>query len=317
MIEATNSMLGVGKLCMRKAFFNHRMMLTHKAKGLPLRRGSGVHAILENFYQGEKDPRVLSIQAVEAYGENINRALPYMSERDIQTFYKDETMVSGLAHAYVEHYASDLERWTVEAVEKPCKARPINPKDPTVLTSSTYAGVLDMVVRENDSGRLLLVEHKSTGKIDSTYWHKLMNDPQLSGYWLLAHANGYPIDGIVYNVVQFPGIRQRKTETVAGYHQRLRDEMMDKPEKYFHRKTVTRTQEQLTEFLINTWGWLERLEELWDKPMHAWLKSDVVACTSFHRICEFIEPCSHGIEGPHMLAFDVRDMQNPEYWEVA
>jgi len=226
---------------------------------------------------------------------------------------KEEQVVGGIPYGYIDHYETDLLDWEIIAVEEQVRAAILDPKTGQPSETYDYGMVLDMVVRERSTGEYVLVEHKTTSQLNEAYWRKLELDPQLSGYWLGCHAKGWPITKIIYNVIKLPGIRQRQTESRKSYYDRIREELTMQPEKYFHRKPIYRTQEQLLEFLDGTWRWIKFIDRLWGRPMQDWLKSDIIACTRFNRTCEFLDVCAYGMEGPHMSAFYKRDEQHPEF----
>lgn len=313
----TNSMLGTGKLCMRKLFYNHRMRLTPKVRSVPLRRGDATHVALEGFYKDKiTDAKELSKRAIERYREGLDFAAPYMSETDQQRMSKEEAIVAGLPYGYVDVYNDDHDKWEIIACEAQVRTRIPHPDVPDLFSPWDYGAVLDLVVRERDTQDYVLVEHKTTSKLDSVYLRKLEIDPQLSGYWLSAHAYRWPIKKVIYNVIRMPTIRQRQTETRTQFIRRLQEEFVASPDKYFYRHEVTRTREQLEQFLRGVWEWATYLEYMWDRPMDSWLRSDPQACTMYNRMCEFLGPCAHGLDGPHMLEYVTRTQQHPEYEEV-
>jgi hypothetical protein len=238
-----------------------------------------------------------------------------MRDSDIARYEKDHAVVGGLAYGYIDHYESDLDDWEIIAVEEQVRTKIVHPTTKEIHPVWDYGMVLDMVVRIKSTGKYALVEHKTTTQLGETYWTKLTLDPQLSGYWLGCHARGWPIDHVIYNVIQMPGIRQRQNETRLAYYDRLHEELTLNSGKYFHRRVIQRTREQLLQFLDNVWHWSDRLSELWDQPMEKWLKSDIVACVKWNRPCEFLDICAFGLEGPHMMAYEVRERQHPEYYE--
>ena len=89
----TNSMLSGVKRCRFRAYLTYKELLTAKAKGIPLRRGSAVHAFLELFYRGCTDPHLLSKAALDSYKKDVELAIPYMTDADISKMKKEESLV--------------------------------------------------------------------------------------------------------------------------------------------------------------------------------------------------------------------------------
>ena len=87
--------------------------------------------------------------------------------------------------------------------------------------SSEYriAGKVDGIVRCHDG--LYLLEHKTATVVDGNYLDKLWTDTQIALYGYYLRRLGYPIVGVIYNVLVKSRLKQAMGETQAEYEQRL------------------------------------------------------------------------------------------------
>jgi hypothetical protein len=114
--------------------------------------------------------------------------------------------------ALIEGYDSQWEHQDLDpvVVETEFQAPLMNPETGGVSKTWILSGKIDAIAREKDTGRLVIVEHKTTtADLDPTsdYWPKLAIDGQVSGYYLGARTLGYEVEDCVYDVIRKPGIR--------------------------------------------------------------------------------------------------------------
>lgn len=310
----TNSMLGGAcKVCLRKAYLQYKLMISPKARAVPLRLGSGTHAIVEHFYAGEDNPAVLRNVAVQAYREGYESSIPFMDEGTRERTEKEEHILGGIAAAYPDVYRGDREQWEILHNELPVVMDIMHPVTKEIHPFWKYSVTLDLVIRDRETGVVHLVEHKTSGKLDQPYWTKLRMDPQLSGYMLALLALGYSIGPAIYNVIRKPGIRLRKDETPEAFYERLRAEFVNDQEKYFHRVEIDRDNQQYQAFMLNLWGWANFMQDMWEQPEDKWLKSDINQCVQWGRMCEMFDICADGLDSPNMVRFIQRSEFHPEH----
>ena len=102
------------------------------------------------------------------------------------------------------------ERFDVIGVELPFECDLVNPA--TGATSRTFrlAGKLDALCRERTTGRVLIVEHKTSSE-DLTpggdYHARLRMDSQVSTYFAGARSLGYEPAACLYDVLRKPAMR--------------------------------------------------------------------------------------------------------------
>ncbi len=77
---------------------------------------------------------------------------------------------------------------------------------------------MDGIVRCHDG--LYLLEHKTASSIDANYLDKLWTDTQIALYCHYLRELGYPVIGVIYNVLLKSRLKQSKGETEAEYETR-------------------------------------------------------------------------------------------------
>ncbi len=113
----------------------------------------------------------------------------------------------------------------------------------------TFRGRIDKPMRDTRTGEILLLERKTASRVDETYWADLQLDSQPKGYLLAAQkALGLDTHRVLYDVYGKPQIRLRKGETQEAFTQRLGDTYMHDYKKYFQRRIVLFTPEEITAY---------------------------------------------------------------------
>jgi hypothetical protein len=178
---------------MRKHYYSYELRLKPARTADALRFGTRFHDGLENGEKPERPPYPLWAESEE------DRA-----DIDLQLATCD-----ALLDAYWEFWA-DAPIDYVEKEQEFCL--PLrNPATNYPSHRWTIAGKIDGIGYTPD-GRLMVVEHKTTSsdlEPGSQYWMKLDIDQQVTLYLWAAREMGYPVEGIIYDVVRKPTIRPK------------------------------------------------------------------------------------------------------------
>jgi len=133
-----------------------------------------------------------------------------------------------------------------------------------------FGGVFDAIVRYRDSGRIALVESKSSKENispGSWFWRRTLLDIQISHYLAAAKGAGFDASELVYDVSRKPDleplkaskeIKRRKdgepyantrlaNETPEEYGERCLKAIREDPESYFQRPTIVRLADEARE----------------------------------------------------------------------
>ena len=266
----TNSAINAFKSCGRKYYWRYVREIEAKERPEALLLGTAIHGFLESHYC----------------------QLPYTPPIDLAP--KSQAILKGVREYYPILYMDDLDLFEPIAVEKIISGEILNPETGRPAREYAYGGKVDgLVLLKKDvegfkAGDLLLLEHKTTTKVDEAYFERLQLDSQLLLYSLyLSRELGAPIAGTLFNVILKPSLRQKKSESEAEYHQRLRLEM-DWPEQY-HRRYLRFPDQRLQEIMRELWSAKNviakaRLENVFTMNSGA--------CFDYHRKCDFWALCS-------------------------
>lgn len=213
--------------CPRKHFWRYEMGLKAVTDAHALRFGSAWHAAMEGRWRGISLEDVIPSAVAEYQFEEI-----------------DVATLTGLLAGYYRRYDSENVRELHPEVEFRHR----------IDGSRTFdsAGKIDGL-GVLDDGRLALVEHKTTGdSVDSgsAYWVRLRLNQQVMQYVVAARALGWDIAVILYDVTKKPSIRQRKTETVEEFGERLAADTQERPDFYYARREVPVLDQDLEEFKV-------------------------------------------------------------------
>jgi hypothetical protein len=284
----TNSAITAFKACPKKYYWRYLREIEALERPEALLLGTAVHGFLESHY----------------------RQLSYTPPIDLTP--KSLAILKGVQEYYPILYLDDCDLFEPVAVEKVISGEILNPETGRPAREYAYGGKVDgLVMLKKDAegfkaGDLLLLEHKTTSKVDEAYFERLQLDSQLLLYSLyLSRELGTPIAGTLFNVIVKPSLRQKKSESEAEYHQRLRLEM-DWPEQY-HRRYLRFPDQRLQE--------IQR--ELWNaKNIIAKARLDDVftmnssACFDFHRKCDYWTLCNS--EDPEAVVRERSQFQHQE-----
>lgn len=118
-------------------------------------------------------------------------------------------IMGGYAARYAEEEFEPLH------VEKKFDCEIRNPDTGRASQTFTIAGKVDGIVRAG--GELYLLEHKTASSLSGDYLDKLWCDTQIALYTFYLRQLGFPIVGVVYNVLLKSRLQQRTGETDAEY----------------------------------------------------------------------------------------------------
>ena len=263
----TNSQLRSYRRCPRLHHYSYNLGVRAKASPEALSFGTLIHAALEAWWKADSEHK-------------LNAALtPLEAEPDPFTRARARVMIYG----YHERWIDSVEAFEVLAVEREFEVPLVNPETGAESRTFVLAGKVDAVVREQSSGRVYIVEHKTSSEDispGSTYWARLRIDSQVSIY-IGAAASQEPVAGCIYDVLGKPGQKplqatpeadrkytkptkaeptprlyanQRDAdETVEEYESRALDHVASNPERYYARAEIVRLDAEIDASARDTW----------------------------------------------------------------
>lgn len=192
--KLTNSMRNKFASCHRAYKIAYLDLVRPAVESDALSFGTAMHALLEKYWSRQP--------VMEA---------DYMKARDEYTAKTLQALFEGYCLKYMDH---DFEFYIPEGVEVGFEAPLMNPETGGVSKTWVLAGKIDAIATEKESGRTVIIEHKTTSQDigpGSDYWKKIPIDGQVSGYYVGAQTLGFEAQDCVYDVIRKPSIYPSKS----------------------------------------------------------------------------------------------------------
>jgi hypothetical protein len=206
---STHSMLKTFRRCPKQADFKYVRRLKPKRLGSPLKRGTWVHALLEEHHRGGDWREVhakYSVQFSQLFDE----------EKD---YYGDmPTEIAQIMQSYMWHYKNDP--W--KTVDQEFQLEALLPD------GTLYRGKVDALV-ETQFG-LFLVDHKTHKTLPDMNFRLL--DAQSALYLWAARENGLQVEGFIWNYIRW---KAPSTPALLKDGKRISDSACDTDYPTFYR----------------------------------------------------------------------------------
>lgn len=312
----TNSMRSKFNACHRAFKLNYEDLRRPINKSEALNFGTAMHKLLEAYWSGK--PHDFDIDAI-----------------NIEDEYMRKTIIA-LYGGYIEKwYEEDYKKFETIGVEVGFEAPLMNPETGGVSKTWQLAGKIDAIAKEKSTGKILIVEHKTTSQdigTGSDYWKKLPIDGQVSGYYVGAQVAGYEPTNCLYDVIRKPSMRPSESvpvldeeglkiavyeasgeraflkngkprqsaskeegivlmvrkETPDEWFERLTADIKAKPDSYFARLEIARSESDLMEYLYDMWGVAREISDA--ERMNRWSRNPA-SCALFSG-CEYFDVCT-------------------------
>ena len=306
----TYSAMNVFRNCPRKFWLRYMKWLRRMNSAEALRLGSIIHTALEIWYRCNSD--VSSTGRLFEVLDYIDSQFPHRHGDGHQKhlWHVARAMIEGYVARYPE------EPFEVVEVEKEFTGEIRNPDTGRPSQTFIIAGKADGIVRLN--GELYLLEHKTASSLTGDYLDKLWTDTQIALYCHYLRELGYPIIGVIYNVLLKSRLKQRSGETEQEFEARRTAlaaknksgrstakrqepesdeafrarlaEWYARPEA-FHRERIYLSEERMA--LLTEEVWEVTQQYLDAKRRGKWLLN-TSNCFAFQRPCEYLPLCQSG-----------------------
>lgn len=254
----SNSSLNTFAVCPRKYFLRYEAKLRPRSgSNHPMEYGSAMHEGLAVLGKGGtlEEAQAAFRKAYPAQLDPADRAMTIPNGVQTLAWYVDE-------------YAADEEMYETLEVEE------------LSHSDDDFVVKLDRVVKERETGRILGIDHKITGKyLDYKWWGKFEISSQIGEYIRFiqdkyGYCDGFIIDGI--------GMRYRSRAykgEPAGFWARF--------ERHIFNRSDSRQEQDLKDRLY----WIDRIEDA--RARDHWGKN-TEACWN----CDYQDICKFGYEWP-------------------
>jgi RecB family exonuclease len=303
----TYSALNTFRNCPRKYKNRYLDNLRPRERAEALSFGSVIHTAIELWY---RSPDTQSrLPDVLAYIDDAFENRVVDSNLMVQWH-----LATAMIRGYAERYAT--EEFEVVEVEKEFVGEIRNPDTGRQSQTFRIAGKVDGIVRCHDG--LYLLEHKTASTVDASYLDKLWTDTQIALYCYYLRELGYPIVGVIYNVLLKSRLKQGKGETQEEYEVRHAElaaknksgkstakrqmpetddefqaritEWYSRPEA-FHREFIYLSEDRLAMLQDEVW---EITQQYLDARRRGKWLLNTSNCFSYQRPCEYLAYCQSG-----------------------
>jgi hypothetical protein len=268
----TNSHVAAWRTCPRLERLRYAEGYRPREAAGALRFGRALHLGLEAWWKAEEQPLDIMLRAIGPMSDEWEYA-------------RASAMLTGYHWRWIDSSLRAV------AVEKPFAVALKNPDTKASSRRWKLGGKLDGVVSDLEN-RHFVLEHKTTAEDcgpGSDYWVRLRLDAQASTYLVGARALGYPVLGVIYDVLRKPAHRPGKGETPDEYRDRMLEAIAEAPEKYYQRAEVVRTEAEELEAARDLWEHAKAIADARKMPRAV---RNVSSCLQYGRSCEFLTACT-------------------------
>ena len=290
------------------------------SKGKSQVQGTIIHHGLDYFYRRFMAGEVSDVGQVLEECDRPNWLLKKFAD-DFQKEYQEsdvETRVeyqlaygvgAALVPMYFKHWNKDFDTDQKVWLEIERKAKFIHP-----ATGIAIRGKRDGAFRTADH-RYYLFESKSKDKFNENQFinHASRNIQNLT--YLLGMQDEYhhTPSGILSNIVRRPSIRMRAKETLQGFVLRIRDDVKDRPDFYFIRKTLPVLPQRLEAQDRKLTIILNRFVKWWYSPEDQDME-DTERCFPYNKPCQYLKYCTSGRKS--MEGLSIRPDTSDTYFNI-
>ncbi len=303
----TYSALNTFRNCPRKYKNRYLDSLRPRERPEALSFGSVIHTAIELWYRSSDTESRL--RDVLAYINDASKNRAVDPNLMIQWH-----LATAMIRGYAERYAT--EEFEVVEVEKEFVGEIRNPDTGRQSQTFRIAGKVDGIVHCHDG--LYLLEHKTASTVDASYLDKLWTDTQIALYCYYLRELGYPIVGVIYNVLLKSRLKQGKGETQEEHEVRHAElaaknksgkstakrqmpetdnefqtrltEWYSRPEA-FHREFIYLSEDRLAMLQDEVW---EITQQYLDARRRGKWLLNTSNCFSYQRPCEYLAYCQSG-----------------------
>ena len=303
----TYSALNTFRGCPRR--FKHRYVdcLQPREKAESLSFGSVIHSGLELWYRSVGQP------------DRLWKLFDYIDAQFLgRTGDAQQKAQWQLARAMLSSYAKryENEEFDVVEIEKVFSGEIRNPDTGRASQTFVMAGKADGIVQLSDG--MYLLEHKTASTIDSNYLDKLWTDTQIALYSHYLREMGFPIVGVIYNVLLKTRLQQRQGETYEDFEVRraalaaknktgrsnAQIQLPESDEDFqgrlaqwyadpeaFHRERIYLSEDRMAMLQEEVW---EITQQYLDARRRGKWLLNTSNCFSYQRSCEYLPYCQSG-----------------------
>jgi len=280
----TSSEIRAWKGCPKKWWFRYDQELVPVKTPIPLSYGRLVHQGLEAYYRGED-----ALDAVSKFFEE--ESTPWGEDQELYVLAEACALLRG----YIDRDPVKPLGHTVSAVEHEGVV-PLRTPGGRRWHHFLLGFKIDLET-DDRYGNLWAWDHKTAqGALNEAH---LALDDQMAFYsWALAQLGRRP-QGVVYNLIRKPSIKPRQNEEPDAWQQRLSEDIVKRPEFYFQRSLIVKSESELAATAAELWSLAHSIGR---EPIHRNPSSCQIFGCAYREICIADTPLSRSAGYRHERA---------------
>lgn len=292
----TGSSLATFATCPRKYEYKYEKLIEPKGYPAALIVGRIIHAIAEDNHRKQqlqcwtKEIKSLKEQYGELYVDRLANDIKYATE------------VGNMWAAYWNGLGGDLGNQSIEWLE-------VEREWKFSIDDDTIAGKSDGYLLQKPLNKKFLYELKTaTDRDRESYLSMLQVNAQINNNAIALAEEDKPVDGIIYDIIWKPALRQKVKETEDELVDRIVETIKADPAQYFTRVMIFRTNRTLVEHLPDLKGQLGAIREAKERNYYY---RNTGSCRQFFQTCPYFDACVEN-NGAIDNSFDKKSIRHTE-----
>lgn len=211
-----SSMSGFRK-CPRYYYWKHIRRLEKIALKIPFITGRIMHNGIQTLFSNPHRAEQIVKDSFKDEAQKARKQFPQMEIRDEEKLAEQAFTTIGMLRAFRYHYAKFLKATRHIKTEKELQY--------DLNSKVTVVGKIDNILE--NQGANYIYELKNLKSLDMHRVQGIRTDPQSSLYHtinnLVETKKANKVDGIIYQIIRKPSIRQKKSESKGEFLRRLED----------------------------------------------------------------------------------------------
>lgn len=258
----------VAKQCWKKYDWKYNHGIEPIDQGRHVKLGKIIHEAFEKYYNGATDASVSKFIAEEFAFERSRVELT-----DVEEVMISEAMCVGMWTAFPK----DMHVFQEIIPEREFKLD---------VGGIEIVGRMDGLVKKD--GRWWVREMKTTSLNHRQFKERMEVSEQASLYVWAAKKIGFDVCGVVYDGLHKPALRKTQRETADEFASRIKKDYRDRPDVYFQREYVYRTDAAIKQFETDL---MDMVRDLMVKKEHGGWYRNTNSCLSFAGECSYKKIC--------------------------
>jgi hypothetical protein len=306
----THSLLTAFKNCRERAKNVLEGWTDNKTSG-SITFGNITHELLRRVYEAHRHTPFTDLAEVQEYAADQLDGLealwkeehPLADAEDLESLELTMLTLHAVMPLYFRHWRLDFEQKRWEQLESEFKLPTpvqafVNRQGVRVPVGTPYTtmrrGKMDGAYRAGKRNRIRLFETKTKARVDEAAIGDVLSfEQQVNIYMgaLTTLENEHP-SGVMYNVIRRPQLRQKKTENLKQFAQRIVDDVKARPDWYFVRLQMDVTKAEIDAAQRDLEGLLLDFLAWWHGHAPHYRNSD--HCDGKYGKCPFLKKCASG-----------------------